>query len=369
MKRKVETRKITGTRKLLVQLVVDGQDCAVGRLANDLVSASTENPSVNLQITERAHFRKSPLRVANRVMRADVVHFLDSRMYVEFGSRLIRRKTIATIHHIAEHESWKYKCTSSKTVVTTDRFTEVKVRGRGADVYRLQTGVNTSVFRPLSTSEREVERGSPASGTIFVGALAKASRVNKNQQLMLSIIERIGTSDPRVHFLLAGTGWEIPSAVKQRASVIELADRISDEEVRRFYGALDVFVSHSIVEGGPLPVVESLACGTPVVSTDVGQVRDWFREVPHAGIVVESSVEAMIDGIYQCIAFDDGSRSARSRGVAEKFDYRVLVDDYLALHRRIANSSNSCFRNLYVALTVPLCFEWLLKWFVRRVKA
>jgi glycosyltransferase involved in cell wall biosynthesis len=45
------------------------------------------------------------------------------------------------------------------------------------------------------------------------------------------------------------------------------------QELARFYHASDVFILTSNFEGMPMCVLESLACGTPVVTTDVGEVR------------------------------------------------------------------------------------------------
>jgi len=42
-----------------------------------------------------------------------------------------------------------------------------------------------------------------------------------------------------------------------------------------WYRSLDLFVCTSIAEGGPLPPFEAAACGVPVLTTDVGSVKDW----------------------------------------------------------------------------------------------
>jgi hypothetical protein len=46
------------------------------------------------------------------------------------------------------------------------------------------------------------------------------------------------------------------------------------EEMQQFYDFCDLFLCTSLSEGGPLPVFEAIACGVPVISTDVGLVKD-----------------------------------------------------------------------------------------------
>jgi glycosyltransferase involved in cell wall biosynthesis len=55
----------------------------------------------------------------------------------------------------------------------------------------------------------------------------------------------------------------------------ELRIGIAREELRRLYSSLDVFLCGSWTESGPMTVPEAMACGTCVVSTDVGNVSLW----------------------------------------------------------------------------------------------
>jgi hypothetical protein len=50
---------------------------------------------------------------------------------------------------------------------------------------------------------------------------------------------------------------------------------VPSETMRDWYNGLDVFLCTSACEGTPSPVFEAAACGVPVISTDVGMVKDW----------------------------------------------------------------------------------------------
>ena len=74
------------------------------------------------------------------------------------------------------------------------------------------------------------------------------------------------------------------------------------EQVARYFSAADASVLASYREGCPNAVLESLACGTPVVATDVGAVRD-IVPVPGTGFIVpRKKVEPLTEGIKKVLS-------------------------------------------------------------------
>ncbi|HGU2189408.1 TPA: glycosyltransferase, partial [Escherichia coli] len=78
-----------------------------------------------------------------------------------------------------------------------------------------------------------------------------------------------------------------------------LADRqlgfIPHDEMVKYYSQIDVYVCPSKIEGTPNPVLESMACGVPVISTDVGVVKDAFGEMQKEWILPVRSKDTLID--------------------------------------------------------------------------
>jgi glycosyltransferase involved in cell wall biosynthesis len=71
--------------------------------------------------------------------------------------------------------------------------------------------------------------------------------------------------------------------------------------------AADVFCLASTREGWPNVVHEALACGTPVVATDVGAVPDLIPE-PCYGLVVPVNDEAALEAALQTALHKDWDR-------------------------------------------------------------
>lgn len=77
----------------------------------------------------------------------------------------------------------------------------------------------------------------------------------------------------------------------------EYADRnkghIPVERMVDYYNSIDIYVCASDIEGTPNPVLESMACGVPVISTDVGIVPQLFGPKQSAFILKERSVACL----------------------------------------------------------------------------
>lgn len=78
---------------------------------------------------------------------------------------------------------------------------------------------------------------------------------------------------------------------------LELADRqngfIPHAEMVNYYARIDLYVCPSKIEGTPNPVLESMACGVPVISTDVGVVSDAFGPLQKEWLLAERSQKAL----------------------------------------------------------------------------
>jgi glycosyltransferase involved in cell wall biosynthesis len=85
---------------------------------------------------------------------------------------------------------------------------------------------------------------------------------------------------------------------------VRLLGPVSAVEMAELMSAADVLCLASTREGWPNVVNEALACGTPVVATDVGAVADMLPD-PRYGLVVPVNDQAALDGaVRQAIQMD-----------------------------------------------------------------
>jgi len=108
---------------------------------------------------------------------------------------------------------------------------------------------------------------------------------------------------------------------------------ISHAELCEYYNAADVLVHASSSEGMPNAVLESLACGTPVVAAPFAGVSELL-DTPEAGeIAVERSAEALAAAWLRLR--DRAPTRAATRGVAERLGWQPVVEAQHALYVRV----------------------------------
>jgi glycosyltransferase involved in cell wall biosynthesis len=103
---------------------------------------------------------------------------------------------------------------------------------------------------------------------------------------------------------------------------VSLGATDDDRRLALAYAAADVFVNPALQDNMPATVLESLACGTPVVGFDAGGVRELIRPG-----VTGTSVEAgSVDGLRR--ALQDALRGGRKTPEASARCRRVAVAEY-----------------------------------------
>ena len=197
-------------------------------------------------------------------------------------------------------------------------------------VTMLRNGVDLVRFRP---HDRNAVRG--ALGLTRPTLVAVGNLVPKKRHLLL--VQALPLL-PQVDLLIVGEGSE-HNAIESLARQLRVADRIRllgrmpQEQLPEIYSAADLLALPSQREGWPNVLLESMACGTPVIASDFAGVHEIIQ-APEAGrIIVESTPAALAAAIADLLA-SLPSRHA-TRAYAEKFDWQSTTDGQIALFRGI----------------------------------
>jgi len=169
----------------------------------------------------------------------------------------------------------------------------------GGKIDVIPNGVDADRFRPVSRAAARERLGLPAAATILlsVGSL----RPLKGFHHLISavdIIRRSGkVADLRLY--IVGSG-EYRGKLEQRIarlnlrSHVRLVGQVPHGELYKWYNAADLFVLASSKEGWPNVIMESLACGLPVVATPVGGIPEILRSERY-GLLLDAAGDSGLE--------------------------------------------------------------------------
>jgi glycosyltransferase involved in cell wall biosynthesis len=168
----------------------------------------------------------------------------------------------------------------------------------------------------------------------------------KGGDLFLAMLRELVDRRPDEQFAgLILRGGEVARDAVRGASLDEVVRVVEPvDDVRSVFGASDLFVSSSRIEGQPFAVIEAIRMGLPVVASDLPGHRDLCEGLESCRIR-ESSASAMADGALELLDLTTAELAARteeaSRVVTERFDLtpwaRRLVARYEAAISREAS--------------------------------
>ena len=152
-------------------------------------------------------------------------------------------------------------------------------------VHVLRNGVDLKGFVPIDrhSARQQLLLDSAEKVIASVGRLVPL----KGHDLVIDALRLM----PGVKLLIVGSG-PAQAALETHAANLRLSDRvrflgqIAHDRLTTIYSACDALVLASSNEGWANVLLESMACGTPVVATDVGGSREVV-DAPEAGIVIE----------------------------------------------------------------------------------
>jgi teichuronic acid biosynthesis glycosyltransferase TuaC len=209
-----------------------------------------------------------------------------------------------------------------------DRLVELGIDR--ARIRVLRNGVDLALFRPYDRELARRKLGFTRPTLLAVGNLVALKR----HSLMVEALARL----PEADLVIVGEGPE-RAAIERLARTlrvghrVRLLGRVPQDGLPEIYSAADLLLLVSRHEGWPNVLLESLACGTPVVVSDMAGIADIVA-APEAGrIVTEVTSDRLAAAIRDFLAAPP-SRGA-TRLYAEQFDWQSTTEGQIALFREV----------------------------------
>jgi teichuronic acid biosynthesis glycosyltransferase TuaC len=231
---------------------------------------------------------------------------------------------------------WAADNAAAITTVSKALKEQLVILGVGDDKIHINRhGVDHAQFAPPRTSSYPSAREQEKPRTLLcVGNLLEA----KGQQLAIESLLHL--KDFRL--LLVGKGKNEPQ-LRQQVSNLELTDRVEfvghvdHAKLVTYYCSSDALILPSEREGIPNVIMESLACGTPVIATNVGGIPEIISSKIAGVLIDERTPQAIVDAVHQL--FSDYPSTRDVVQFSKQFTWAKTTEDQVKILRRAVSLS------------------------------
>jgi len=261
------------------------------------------------------------------------------------ASKICGRKYIATCHGsevaCGEHDVPGVLPKGRRDVVNSalenaDRIV-VESQSIGDDVKKycsknpiiVHYGIDLQLFKP--SDKKIFERKT----VISVGSLTE----RKGHEYLLKAIKKVLEKNKNVDFLIVGKGSDEANLKKLTAKLnisnnVIFKDFIPNDELSRYYSSSEFFVLATLHEGFGNVFIEAMACGIPIVSTNIAAVPE---AVDGGGILVETrNPDQLAEAMLKLLNDEDLRQELSKKALehARKFSIENRINKIEEIYRK-----------------------------------
>lgn len=180
-------------------------------------------------------------------------------------------------------------------------------------------------------------RAAPHPNLLYLRALHRMY----NPCLAVTALQELHEHFPAARLILAGPDKHDGAANDLRAAIastqlqdsVAVVGAVSKVEVPRLMDQADIFLNTTNVDNTPISVIEALACGMCIVSTNVGGIPYLLTHEHDALLVPPNDPQSMADAIRRILTEPGLAErlSRNARKTAEQFDWSIILPQWEAL--------------------------------------
>jgi len=206
------------------------------------------------------------------------------------------------------------------------------------NVFHVPHGLDTAVFRPIDTLKARSLLGIPPNKKVLMFTSVDINSFGKGVDLLFTALKNLPNSlkDELILMTLGQVSNELSMITDVPTHNLGY---IEDDQLKvQAYSAADLFVSPTRGEAFGLSILESIACGTPVVAFGVGGVLDLVRPGITGYVAKPENAEDLCRGIVQLLVNEDLRRSMSETGlkvVQQEYTLDLQVKRYIDLYQEM----------------------------------
>lgn len=266
---------------------------------------------------------------------------------------------IRTVHHVDDFTTQVLVDCQRRSVVTPDRVLVVSEHWRrllradyGVEATVVTNGVDAERFRRPGEFDGSILRERVGADGRFLFLTVGGIEPRKGSIELVEALAKVGASidPPPVLAVVGGQSFQDYADYRERfferaaalglevGRDVVLLGTVSDDELPGWYQAADAFVFPSVKEGWGLVVLEALAAGLPVITSDIAVFREYLTDGEGALMVPAGDATALAEEMRR-VASDADLRSrlaAAGPAVAGRYTWEACARRHAEIYREVA---------------------------------
>jgi len=222
----------------------------------------------------------------------------------------------------------------SITIISPSQWMKEKVAAsdlaNNFAIQRIPYGLDTEVFTLMNKEDARQKLRLPQDSRIVLFVADSVSVKRKGIDILLEAVRTLYVNN--LLLVVVGRQWDVPEKIPPHRYFGEVK---SESEMSLIYSAADVFVVPSTEDNFPNTVLESLACGTPVIGFDIGGVNEQIEHKKNGILCPKIEPLALKASILELFKKDEFDRSKISKDAKEKYALKVQAERIKAVYNSI----------------------------------
>jgi len=207
---------------------------------------------------------------------------------------------------------------------------------RSSRIEVIPTGINISQFKPLNKIQAKTTLNLPIHKKIILFGSVNAE-IDKNKGLTYFLNSLKILIDKIDNFNVVIFGSENARVEQYSKYTITYFKSLNSSELSVLYSAADVFVNTSLIENLPNTIIESMACGTPVVAFNTGGISDiidseingYLSDLEDSASIAENIYKLLVNSNYNQMIVNGINK------IKNNFDINVITQKYIDLYNSV----------------------------------
>lgn len=230
------------------------------------------------------------------------------------------------------------------TASTTELAERARDQGCTKDIELVPHCVDTDRFHPEKSNAHSLRQKFSFSPSDPIVVAIQRLDPRKRTEMLIRAVPHVLKEVPDARFIIGGKGPDKPKLEQLVTKLdleksVKLIGFIPDDELPYYYASADLFAFHTLYEGFGIVVIEAMASGTPIVTTNVGGLEEIVVDNGAGTVVPPNKPKRMAHEIITLLHDDKVRRrcALSARKAAEDiYSIENVTSKYVSIYKRLA---------------------------------